>query len=105
VRLRIQAERAPSRSRSARAKPPVGDDGTPLSLAERDCLDALKAWRAGVAKEHNLPAYVIFHDATLRAIAQRRPTDVADLDGISGIGHKKRAAYGDAVIQVVSAFL
>jgi ATP-dependent DNA helicase RecQ len=105
VRLRIQAERAPSRSRSARAKPPVGDDGTPLSLAERDCLDALKAWRAGVAKEHNLPAYVIFHDATLRAIAQRRPTDVTDLDGISGIGQKKRAAYGDAVIQVVSAFL
>ncbi|RFP78692.1 RecQ family ATP-dependent DNA helicase [Hydrogenophaga borbori] len=105
VRLRIQAERAPSRSRSARAKPPVGDDGTPLSLAERDCLEALKAWRAGVAKEHNLPAYVIFHDATLRAIAQRRPTDVTDLDGISGIGLKKRAAYGDAVIQVVSAFL
>ncbi|WP_286851510.1 RQC domain-containing protein, partial [Hydrogenophaga sp. 70-12] len=105
VRLRIQAERAPSRSRSARAKPPVGDDGTPLSLAERDCLEALKAWRAGVAKEHNLPAYVIFHDATLRAIAQRRPIDVTDLDGISGIGLKKRAAYGDAVIQVVSAFL
>ena len=105
VRLRIQAERAPSRSRSARAKPPVGDDGTPLSLAERDCLEALKAWRAGVAKEHNLPAYVIFHDATLRAIAQRRPSDVTDLDGISGIGLKKRAAYGDAVIQVVSAFL
>src|SRR5690606_31977992 len=74
VRLRIQAERAPGRSRSARAKPPVGDDGTPLSLAERECLDALKAWRAEVAKEHNLPAYVIFHDATLRAIAQRRPT-------------------------------
>lgn len=105
VRLRIQAERAPSRSRSARAKPPVGDDGTPLSLTERDCLEALKAWRAGVAKEHNLPAYVIFHDATLRAIAQRRPTDVTDLDGISGIGLKKRAAYGEAVVQVVSAFL
>jgi len=105
VRLRIQAERAPGRSRSARAKPPVGDDGTPLSLAERECLDALKAWRAGVAKEHNLPAYVIFHDATLRAIAQRRPTDVADLDGISGIGHKKRAAYGEDVVRVVSAFL
>jgi ATP-dependent DNA helicase RecQ len=48
---------------------------------------------------------VIFHDATLRAIAQRRPTDVTDLDGISGIGLKKRAAYGDAVIEVVSAFL
>jgi ATP-dependent DNA helicase RecQ len=104
VRLRLLAERAPTRSRSARARPPVGDDGAPLSLAERDCLDALKAWRAQVAKEHNLPAYVIFHDATLRAIAQRRPTDVADLDGISGIGEKKRAAYGEAVLAVVSAF-
>ena len=104
VRLRLLAERAPTRSRSARARPPVGDDGAPLSLAERDCLDALKAWRAQVAKEHNLPAYVIFHDATLRAIAQRRPTDVADLDGISGIGEKKRAAYGKAVLAVVSAF-
>jgi ATP-dependent DNA helicase RecQ len=104
VRLRLLAERAPTRSRSARARPPVGDDGAPLSLAERDCLDALKAWRAQVAKEHNLPAYVIFHDATLRAIAQRRPTVVADLDGISGIGEKKRAAYGEAVLAVVSAF-
>jgi ATP-dependent DNA helicase RecQ len=104
VRLRLLAERAPTRSRSARAKPPVGDDGAPLSLAERDCLDALKAWRAQVAKEHNLPAYVIFHDATLRAIAQRRPADVTDLDGISGIGEKKRAAYGEAVLAVVSAF-
>jgi ATP-dependent DNA helicase RecQ len=103
VRLRILAERAPTRSRSARARPPVGDDGAPLSLAERECLEALKAWRAQVAKEHNLPAYVIFHDATLRAIAQRRPADVADLEGISGIGEKKRAAYGEAVLQVVSA--
>jgi ATP-dependent DNA helicase RecQ len=104
VRLRIQAERAPSRSRSARAKPPLGDDGTPLSLVERDCLEALKAWRAQVAKAHNLPAYVIFHDATLRAIAQRRPTDITDLDGISGFGEKKRAAYGEDVVNVVSAF-
>lgn len=105
VRLRIQAERAPARSRSARARPPVGDDGAPLSLVERDCLEALKAWRAGVAREHNLPAYVIFHDATLRALAQRRPASVDDLDGISGIGQKKREAHGEAVVRVVSAFL
>ncbi|MGC4396940.1 DNA helicase RecQ [Hydrogenophaga sp. T2] len=105
VRLRIQAERAPSRSRGARAKPPLGDDGSPLSLVERECLEALKTWRAQVAKAHNLPAYVIFHDATLRAIAQRRPTDISDLDGISGIGEKKRAAYGEDVVGVVSAFL
>ena len=47
----------------------MAPDGQPLSLSERECLDALKAWRAEVAREHNLPAFVIFHDATLRAIA------------------------------------
>jgi ATP-dependent DNA helicase RecQ len=47
---------------------------------------------------------VIFHDATLRAIATRRPQTEADLDGISGIGQKKREAYGKDVLRVVSAF-
>lgn len=91
-----------SRQRSARAT--VADDGQPLTLAARDSLDALKAWRAGVAKEHNLPAFVIFHDATLRAIAARQPRTLADLDGIAGLGVKKREAYGEEVLRVVSAF-
>jgi ATP-dependent DNA helicase RecQ len=62
---------------------------------------ALKAWRAEVAREHNLPAYVIFHDATLIAIAQRDPQRLSDLDGISGIGAKKLLAYGEEVLRVV----
>jgi len=64
---------------------------------------ALKAWRAEVAKEHNLPAYVIFHDATLAAIAQRSPQSLDDLQGISGIGVKKLEAYAHEVLRVVSA--
>jgi ATP-dependent DNA helicase RecQ len=60
----------------------------------------LKAWRAEVAKEHNLPAYVIFHDATLAAIAARAPTSLDDLHGISGIGAKKLEAYGAEVLRV-----
>ncbi|MDP2369205.1 DNA helicase RecQ [Rhodoferax sp.] len=63
---------------------------------------ALKAWRAEVAREHNLPAYVIFHDATLAAIAQRAPQSRDDLQGISGIGAKKLEAYGDEVLRVVA---
>jgi ATP-dependent DNA helicase RecQ len=63
---------------------------------------ALKAWRAEVAREHNLPAYVIFHDATLAAIAQRAPESRDDLQGISGIGAKKLEAYGDEVLRVVA---
>jgi ATP-dependent DNA helicase RecQ len=82
----------------------VAPDGQPLSLAQRNCLDALKAWRAEVAREHNLPAFVIFHDSTLRALAAEQPRTMADLDGIAGIGQKKREAYGAEVLRVVSAF-
>ena len=60
----------------------------------------LKAWRAEVAKEHNLPAYVIFHDATLAAIAERNPTSLDELQGINGIGSKKLEAYGAEVVRV-----
>ena len=62
----------------------------------------LKAWRADVAREHNLPAYVIFHDATLAEIARRSPQTLDDLQGISGIGEKKLQAYGADVLRVVS---
>ena len=60
----------------------------------------LKAWRAEVAKEHNLPAYVIFHDATLAAIAEAAPQSLAQLQGISGLGVKKLEAYGEQVLRV-----
>ncbi|MDE2616836.1 MAG: RecQ family ATP-dependent DNA helicase [Burkholderiales bacterium] len=62
----------------------------------------LKTWRADVAREHNLPAYVIFHDATLAEIARRRPQSLEDLQGISGIGAKKLEAYGADVLRVVA---
>jgi len=81
----------------AAIKAPIALDGAGL---ER--YAALKAWRAKVAKEHNLPAYVIFHDATLAAIAKRSPQSLDDLQGISGIGAKKLEAYADEVLRVVS---
>ena len=77
----------------------------PESLAAGDVglFEALRAWRAGVAKELGVPAYIIFGDSTLRALAERRPASLADLDGVTGIGAKKREAYGDAVLEVVAA--
>ena len=63
---------------------------------------ALKAWRAEVARAHNLPAYVIFHDATLAAIAARHPRSVHDLQGVSGIGAKKLEAYGEEVVRALA---
>ncbi len=70
-----------------------------LNAGALERLGRLKAWRAGVAREHNLPAFVIFHDATLRAIAERAPQSATDLEGIAGIGVKKLEAYGAEVLR------
>ena len=75
---------------------------TNLSVAGEQRFAALKAWRAEVAREHNLPAYVIFHDTTLLAIAECDPQCLNDLEGISGIGTKKLEAYGEEVQRVVT---
>ena len=68
---------------------------------DRALFDALRAWRAQAAREQNVPAYVIFNDATLVGIAERNPQTLADLQGISGIGAKKLEAYGEEVLRVV----
>ena len=111
VMLRVPAE-APPRSRkssrgaggagrgagSAGKPPPVplDDDGL-LRFA------ALKAWRAEVAREHNLPAYVVFHDATLAEMAREAPDSIDALAGISGVGAKKLEAYGQEILRVLQA--
>ena len=94
-----------------KAKKSAGDKGDKASLpkaavalgaAAQARFTALKSWRAEVAKEHNLPAYVIFHDATLAAIAEQNPQTLDDLKGINGIGARKLEAYGEAVLRVAS---
>jgi len=72
-----------------------------VAEGDRALFEALRAWRGEQAREQGVPAYVVFNDATLRALAQLRPASVADLEGISGIGVKKREAYGDAVLAVI----
>ncbi|GGM39114.1 DNA helicase RecQ [Microbacterium saperdae] len=74
-----------------------------LAEGDRPLFEALRAWRAETAREQGVPAYIVFGDATLRALAEHRPASLADLDGITGIGAKKREAYGDGVIAVVAA--
>jgi ATP-dependent DNA helicase RecQ len=65
-------------------------------------FEALRAWRAEQAREQGVPAYVIFHDATLREIATVWPTSVGQLGGISGVGEKKLATYGEGVVEVLA---
>ncbi|MDH6698663.1 DNA helicase RecQ [Streptomyces sp. MAA16] len=73
-----------------------------LPEALQPAFEALRAWRAEQAREQGVPAYVIFHDATLREIATVWPTSVAELGGISGIGEKKLATYGEGVVGVLA---
>ncbi|WP_435611602.1 DNA helicase RecQ [Streptomyces sp. bgisy159] len=65
-------------------------------------FEALRAWRAQQAREQGVPAYVIFHDATLREIALEWPTSVAQLGGVSGVGEKKLVTYGEGVLAVLA---
>ena len=91
------AHAAPKKARRA-AAPPVAAANLGADAQVR--FINLKAWRAEVARAHNLPAYVIFHDATLAAIAECNPTTLEDLQGISGMGTKKLEAYGAEVLRV-----
>ena len=101
VQLRESSAARTSRSRTRSNKPAAAAQN--LGPDEQVRFINLKAWRTEVAKEHNVPAYVVFADATLAAIAQRNPQSLDDLHGVSGIGVKKLEAYGEAVLKVVRA--
>jgi ATP-dependent DNA helicase RecQ len=100
-------ERATSSTRKASSEKSIKDKickekaTADMNLGARERFAALKAWRAEVAKEHNLPAYVIFHDATLISIATLAPQSLAELSGISGMGAKKLEAYGEEVLRLM----
>ena len=103
VRLRESVSTpAPRKAKRDSARVPVKLAAALDEQAQSRYL-ALKAWRAEVAKEHNLPAYVIFHDATLAAIAQNAPQSLEDLQGISGLGVKKLEAYGQQVLRLLES--
>lgn len=85
---------------ASRARKAAASDA--LDATDRPLFEALREWRAGVAREQGMPAYIVFGDATLRALAEHRPATLDDLDGITGIGAKKREAYGEAVLEVIA---
>jgi ATP-dependent DNA helicase RecQ len=72
-----------------------------LDAAAQQRFAALKSWRAEVARAHSLPAYVIFHDATLAQMAQLAPDSLEALSHISGVGAKKLEAYGREILRVL----
>jgi ATP-dependent DNA helicase RecQ len=75
-----------------------------LDPAAKNVFEQLRAWRAGAAKEQGVPAYVIFHDATLRQIAAEKPSTLTDLSKISGVGETKLARYGQQILDTLATF-
>ena len=78
-------------------------EAAPLSAADGELFGRLRDWRSERAKQDGLPAYVVFHDSTLRELAQNRPLSVGDLEGITGIGVKKRDTYGEDLIAIMTS--
>ena len=103
VALRQPAEAVPKarlkreRGTGAGKPPPL-----PLDDEATERFLRLKAWRAEVAREHNLPAYVVFHDATLAEMARGQPGSLAALGAISGVGAKKLEAYGAEILRLLA---
>jgi ATP-dependent DNA helicase RecQ len=91
---RIRASRDKSRrgNLAPRAETKPGDAGLQT---------ALRAWRSEIARERNVPAYVVLHDATLDGIAAARPSTLNELRKVPGIGDKKLEHYGDQLLTLV----
>ncbi|GGP50269.1 DNA helicase RecQ [Saccharothrix coeruleofusca] len=98
VLMRREPEKA---ARAARAKKPTPSAELPAEAAP--VFERLREWRAVTAKEQGVPAYVIFHDATLRQIATTRPASLSELGGVSGVGENKLAKYGQQILDALSA--
>ncbi|MGW3099128.1 DNA helicase RecQ [Streptomyces sp. NPDC001102] len=91
--------RSASSAKGSKAKAAAAE----LPEALQPAFEALRAWRAEQAREQGVPAYVIFHDATLREIATAWPTSVQQLGGVSGVGEKKLVTYGEGVLAVLAS--
>jgi len=97
VALRRDPERQ-ARARSRPTKAPQAD----LPAEAAPVFERLRAWRGAVAKEQGMPAYVIFHDATLRQIAATVPSSLDELAAISGVGENKLAKYGEQILDTLA---
>ncbi|MEU3052604.1 DNA helicase RecQ [Streptomyces griseus] len=102
VLLRKEPKKPTSRSSSSSGRGGKAKAAADLPESAVPVFEALRAWRGATAKEQGVPAYVIFHDATLREIATLHPASLAELGGVSGLGEKKLATYGEGVLEVLA---
>ncbi len=97
-RVQLREWRKVEKVKKGKRSASVADDLPPDALP---VFEALRGWRRDTAAEHGVPAYVIFHDATLKEIARVRPASLGALRGITGVGERKLEAYGDDILRLV----
>ncbi|MEE4200859.1 MAG: DNA helicase RecQ [Erythrobacter sp.] len=90
--------------RSGRSSAGARGDGAVPAHPNDPLFEALRARRAALAKEHAVPAYIIFHDSVLRALAAERPHTLEQMGRIQGIGEKKLEAWGGAFLEALREF-
>jgi ATP-dependent DNA helicase RecQ len=100
VMLRREPERAARATKPGRTAR-TASAAAELSAAAAAIFEQLRAWRAATAKEQGVPAYVIFHDSTLRQIAAEPPATLAQLGTVSGVGETKLARYGQQILDAL----
>jgi ATP-dependent DNA helicase RecQ len=102
--LRRSAAKAPRRARRVTAGagiPGPGRGAVSVAGAHLAVYEALREWRRVTAREHNVPAYTVFHDSTLAEIARRLPQSAVQLRGVAGVGEAKLARYGATLLALV----
>ncbi|HVT33780.1 MAG TPA: RecQ family ATP-dependent DNA helicase, partial [Rhodanobacteraceae bacterium] len=102
VRFRREADRSERRSARKKAKSARAHASFEIAPHEAPLWDALRDLRGRLAREQGVPAYVIFHDATLLAMLRERPQTHDALGAISGVGERKLARYGDAFLRALA---
>jgi ATP-dependent DNA helicase RecQ len=102
--VQLRQYQKPVRQKRQAAKP-KGYVELDLSPAEQAIFEKLRWWRVETARKHNVPAYVIFHDATMREIAKAKPASLDDLRNISGVGERKLETYGEELVSLIADML
>jgi ATP-dependent DNA helicase RecQ len=94
-----RSERRRLKATGAQARPPE-----PVKSIDSDLMEYMREWRRGVAQRDNVPAFMVMHDSTLEDLCSKLPKTSAELLLITGIGERKAAAHGAAILEALEAY-